>query len=51
MGCDIEVGRRVGANRAEIALGLLKMSVVKKKMIVEKGKGEVAYIRAWGWFI
>jgi len=35
---DIKMGRRVGACRAEIALGMLKMSVVREKIVEEGGK-------------
>jgi len=42
VGCDIEMGRRVGAYRAEIALGPLKTSVFRE-LIVEEGKEEAAY--------
>lgn len=50
MGCDIEMGPRVGAYRAEIALGLLKTSVLRELIVKEgkgeAGKGEAAYDRA-----
>jgi len=44
---DIEVGRRVGAYRAEIALEMLKMSVFREIMVEEKGKA----MTGLGWFI